>query len=104
MHLLCRIRDTGCTRFDDEDNAPPPLEGEALSGGVADCASARMRKRVEAETSMTGRKFTSRCSHYAKMRVSHGISSDESSDEVESGENLKGPGNISLCMSVQCQV
>ncbi len=40
---------------DDEDNEPPPLEGEALSGGVADCASAVMRERVEAETPMTGR-------------------------------------------------
>jgi hypothetical protein len=32
--------------FDDEDNEPPPLE-EALSCGVADCASAVMRERVD---------------------------------------------------------
>ncbi len=60
-----------------EDNEPLLLEGEALSGGLADCASTRMRERVEAETPMTGRKFTSSCSHYAKMCVSHETSSDE---------------------------
>ena len=90
--------------FDDEDDEPPPLEEEALSGGVADCASAVMRERVEAaaETPMTGRKVTSRSTRYARFSVSHGTSSDESSDEEEFGENLNGPGNICLCMSVPC--
>ncbi len=87
--------------FDDEDNEPQTLE-EALSSGVADCASAVMRERVEAETPMTGRKVTSRRSRSATMSVSHGTSRDESSDEEESGENLKGPGTICLCMSVPC--
>jgi hypothetical protein len=79
---------------------------EALSGGVADCASAAssavMRERLEAETPMTGRKVTSRRSRSARMSVSHGTSSDESSDEEESGENMKGPDDICLCMSVPC--
>ncbi len=75
---------------------------------VADCASAAssavMRERVEAaaETPMTGRKVTSRRSRSARLSVSHGTLSDESSDEKESRDNLKGPGNICLCMSIPC--
>ncbi len=56
-----------------------------------------MRERVEAETPMTGRKVTSRRSRYAQRE-----GSNESSDKEESGENLKGQGNICLCMSVPC--
>ena len=40
---------------EDENDVPPPLVGEDIIGGVADCAAAVTRKRVEPVTPMTGR-------------------------------------------------
>jgi hypothetical protein len=93
-------RRTTVDEEDDEEDEPPPLEGEDLTGCVADCASAVMRERVEAVTPMTGRKGTRRRSRVPRMSVSHGTTSDESSNEEESVQNLKGPGNICVPMSV----
>ncbi len=53
-------RRTTVDKEDNEEDEQPPLEGEDLTGGVADCASAVMRERVEAVTPMKGRKGTRR--------------------------------------------
>ena len=68
---------------EDEDDVPPPLVGEDIIGGVADCAAAVTRERVEPVTPMTGRKVNRSRSLYARMSCSHGTTSDESDDDVD---------------------
>ena len=64
-------------------DVPPPLVGEDIIGGVADCAAAVTRERVEPVPPMTGRKVNRRRSRYARMSCSHGTTSDESDDDVD---------------------
>ena len=49
---------------EDEDDVPLPLVGEDIIGGVADCAAAVTRERVEP---VTGRKVNRRRLRYAEL-------------------------------------
>ena len=74
-------------------NVPPPLVGEDIIGGVADCAAAVTRERVEPVTPMTGRKVNRSRSRYARMSCSHGTTSDESDDDVDERPPPPPPGS-----------
>ena len=69
---------------------PPPLVGEDIIGGVADCAAAVTRERVEPAT---GRKVNRRRARDARMSCSHGTTSDESDDDVDERPPPPPPGS-----------
>ena len=71
---------------EDEDDVPPPLVGEEIIGGVADCAAAVTRERVEPATG-------SRLARDARMSCSHGTTSDESDDDVDERPPPPPPGS-----------
>ena len=75
---------------EDEDDVPPPLVGEDIIGGVADCAAAVTRERVEPAT---GRKVNRRRARDARMSCSHGTTSDESDDDVDERPPPPPPGS-----------
>ena len=75
---------------EDEDHVLPPLVGEDIIGGVADCAAAVTRERVEPAT---GRKVNRRRARDARMSCSHGTTSDESDDDVDERPPPPPPGS-----------